>query len=37
MSVPQKRINVIRTPQHVTTTLVTILVTLALVAMDFSK
>ena len=37
MNVPQNRINVILPPQHVSTTLVTILVTLALVAMDFSK
>ena len=37
MNVPQKRINVTLPPHHVSTTLVTILVTLALVAMGFSK
>ena len=37
MNVPQKRINVTLQPHHVSITLVTILVTLALVAMVFSK
>jgi len=35
MNVLQKRINVTLTPQHVSTTLMTFLVTLALVVMDF--
>ena len=37
MNVPQKRINVTLPPQHASTTLVTFLVILALVSMDFSK